>query len=438
MSKENANDSMIRGPGRRWLWLLLLLSAPAVLTVEGCKRQAPGSGMMMGRPPAMVSTAVAVSGDVPVYLDEIGKTVAIEMVSIIPQVGGKIVASHVEDGAYVKKGELLFEIDPRPFEAALASTKATLAQNKAEWDLANTDFKRAQELIASNAATQYEFEQKRSGLGVAEAKVAAAQAAILTAQLNLEYTKIYSPINGRAGAVLVDPGNIVKANEATLLGIQQLDPIYAEFTVTENDLGTVRKFMAARGLEVGGESSLGLKCLVDVPGDSAQVMAALGKPTPATAPSTGPAKPQAGPRQGEVTFLDNTVQPGSGTVRVRATVANPDRYFWPGQFVKVRLVLTTKKNAVLIPAVAQQIGQQGAYVYVVQADHKAQLRPITPGQRQGDLLVVEQGVEAGERVVVTGQLSVTPNEPVIDTSQAPPAQASAGKSSNDQTRMTNQ
>ena len=393
-----------------------------LIALAGCRRNG-GQAAEMQMPAPAVTTVAAVTRDVPVYLDEIGKTVAVETVSIVPQVAGKIIASHVQDGAFVKKGDLLFEIDPRPFQAALASSKAMLAQNEADSTWAAADFKRTQELVATNVASQLEYDQKKSIVGVDQAKIDAAKADIRTAELNLEYTKIYSPMDGRAGAAMIDPGNIVKANEVTLMVIQQLDPIYAEFTITENDLGTVRKFMASRGLELGTEPEKGLKVEVDVPGDSAVVLGALSSATQPTTQST--AKSHGGPRLGELTFLDNAVQNGSGTVRLRGTLANADHYFWPGQFVNCRLILTTKKDAVLVPLLAQQIGQQGPFVYVVGDDQTAQIRPITPGQRQGDMLVVDKGVVAGEQVITTGQMLVMPgakvsvvNPPAANTAQA--------------------
>jgi len=297
-----------------------------------------------------------------------------------------------------------------------------LAQNEADITWAQADFKRTEELVATNVASQLEYDQKKSVLGVDQAKIDQAKADVRTAELNLEYTKIYSPLDGRAGAAMIDPGNIVKANEVTVMVIQQLDPIYAEFTITENDLGTVRKFMASRGLELGNEPEKGLKVEVDLPGDSVAVLSALNSATQPTTQST--AKAHAGPREGELTFLDNAVQSGSGTVRLRGTLPNADHYFWPGQFVNCKLVLTIKKGAVLVPNVAQQIGQQGPFVYVVGADNTASIRPITPGQRQGDMLVVDKGLEAGEQVITTGQMMVMPGSKV-NVVNAPPTNAQA-------------
>jgi membrane fusion protein, multidrug efflux system len=192
--------------------------------------------------------------------------------------------------------------------------------------------------------------------------------------LNLEYCTIRSPINGRAGQRNVDAGNVVSANSGSLLVIQRLDPIYADFTVTENELTVVQRNMSNRALKVE----------VRLPDDSAR------------------------PREGKLTFLDNSVQEGSGTVKLRATLANGDRQFWPGRFAKIRLILETRQNAVLVPADAPQLSAKGSFVYVVDGDSSAELRPVKVGQRQADLVVIEDGVKPGERVVVTGQLGVTP------------------------------
>jgi multidrug efflux system membrane fusion protein len=224
--------------------------------------------------------------------------------------------------------------------------------------------------------------------------VESAEAALETAQLNLEYCYIHSPIQGRAGARLVDVGNVVQANTTGLLLIQRLDPIYADFTITERDLPNVQKEMTRGTLET----------FVRLPSD-----------------------PEEHVRGGKLTFLDNTVQNGTGTVFLRATISNPDHHFWPGQFVNVRLVLATQKGAVLIPNQATQISQKGPFVYVVKPDNTADLRLVTLGQRQGDNIVVSQGVAPGENVIVAGQMTVAPNSKVrVDTGGATPA---AGKQS---------
>jgi len=332
-------------------------------------------------PPPMaplVTAAPAVSRAVPTYLDEIGRNGAFESVTVTPQVPGRIVERHFQDGAQLAKGQLLFTVDPRPYQAQLNSAKAQLAETRAALDLAATQLKMYSSITDERAVSALDLETKRNTVAVDEAQVQAAQAALENAQLNLDYCYVHSPIDGRAGARLVDVGNVVQANTTALLLIQRIDPIYADFTVTERDLPQVQPKMANGTLQAR----------VRLPSDS-----------------------DSGARVGAVTFLDNTVQPGTGTVNLRATIRNADRHFWPGQFVNVQLIVTTA-TAVLVPSQATQISQKGPFVYVVKSDQTVELRPITLGQRHGDDVVVTTGVASGEEVVVTGQLTVAPGAKV--------------------------
>ncbi len=347
-----------------------LACLPALL-IAGCARQAPQA---FERPPAPVSVVGAVAQDVPVYVDGIGKCVPREAVSIQPQVSGRITEIHFTDGADVKAGDALFTIDPRPYQAQLDAALANVAQAKAVLDLARIESARDASLVETKAISRSEYDTKKNAVEVAEAQVRQNEAAVETARLNLEYCTIRSPINGRTGHRLVDPGNVVAANGGSLLSIQRLDPIYADFTLTENDLTAVQRNMARGALKV--EVRL-------------------------------PDEPDA-PRDGELTFLDNSVQDGTGTVRLRATIPNGDHRFWPGRFVKIRLVLSTLQAAVLVPAAAPQVSARGPFVYVVKDDSTAEARPVTMGQRQADQVVIDQGLRPGERVVVSGQLGVTP------------------------------
>jgi multidrug efflux system membrane fusion protein len=357
------------------------------LTASGCNRANPQAAGPQMPPAPLVTVAKAQKQDVPLYLDEIGKSGGSESVTVTPQVGGRITERHFQDGADLTKGALLFVIDPRPYQAQLDSARASLAQAKAALALAKAQFARDEELVGSKAISKQDYDTKKNTVDVDLAQVESAEAALETAKLNLEYCYIHSPIEGRAGARLVDVGNVVQANTTGLLLIQRLDPIYADFTVTEGDLPEVQKEMS-RG---------SLKTLVRLPSD-----------------------PENRARSGKLTFLDNAVQNGTGTVNLRATMSNPDHHFWPGQFVKVRLVLATQKNAVLIPNQATQISQKGPFVYVVKPDGTADIRPVTLGQRQGDNVVITQGVAAGENVIVTGQMTVPPGGKVrVDTGVAP-------------------
>jgi membrane fusion protein, multidrug efflux system len=353
------------------------LLAGILLAASGCKTGSAQAPFQM--PPPPVTAVHATAHDVPVYLDEIGKSGAFEAVTVTPQIPGRITERLFEDGAQLKKGQPLFTIDPRPYQAQLDAAEAQLAQSRAALDLANTQLKMYASIADTRAVSQLDYETKKNTVALDDAQVQAAEAAVENARLNLEYCHISSPIDGRAGARLVDVGNVVQANTTSLLLIQKLDPIYADFTITEGDLPEVRREMD-RG---------SLKVLVRIPSD-----------------------PENSGRSGDLTFLDNSVQNGSGTVGLRATIPNPDRHFWPGQFVNVRLILATAKGAVLIPNQAAQISQQGPFVYVVKQDNTADLRQVTLGQRQGDDVVVTKGLQAGDLVVVTGQLSVHPGAPV--------------------------
>ncbi|MEW6532735.1 MAG: efflux RND transporter periplasmic adaptor subunit [Thermodesulfobacteriota bacterium] len=385
------------------LAVALGLACVLALVLTGCGNNAPPA---FNRPPAPVTVGQAVEQDVPVYIDSVGKTVAREVVSIQPQVSGRITKIHFKDGADLKKGDLLFTIDPRPYEAQLASAEATLAEKKAALELAKIQFDRYGSLRATNSVSQQEFDQRKNVFDIAEAQVKQSQAAVETARLNLEYCTIRSPIDGRAGQRLVDVGNVVTAylgsfsaantgslaaassgstaatsagsaaggNTRSLLVIQRLNPIYADFTITENELTEVQ-----RNMELGT-----LKVEVRLPDE--------------------PNKP----REGELSFLDNAVQEGTGTVKLRATIPNRDLTFWPGRFVRIRLILSTLQGAVVVPAIAPQMSAKGPFVYVVKEDATAEMRPVKLGQRQDEFVVIDQGLKPGERVVVAGQIGVTP------------------------------
>jgi multidrug efflux system membrane fusion protein len=354
-----------------WIFSLLILSA--IFLFVGCKGKQQATGFE--RPPAPVTVDAAISKDVPVYIDAVGTSVAREVVAIHPQVSGRIDQIHFVDGANVQKGMLLFTIDPRPFQASVHVAEANLSESEAALDLANIEFERMQGLINSKAISQQDYDRRKNTVQIAEARIKQRKAELETARINLSYCFIKSPIDGRAGQRLVDLGNIVTADSPqALLTIQRLDPIYADFTVTENDLSAVQKNMQHGSLTVE----------VRLP-DQTDIS-----------------------RNGSLTFLDNSVLDGTGTVKLRATIANQDHIFWPGRFVNIRLVLNTHKNAVLVPAVAPQNSAKGTFVYIVKPDSTAELRPVTLGQKQGDLIVVNSGVQAGEKVVVNGQLGVTP------------------------------
>ena len=375
--------------------VLGLAAVAAVLIVSaGCNRGAVQAAAGAHPEAPIVTVATAAATDVPVYLDEIGRNGAFESVTMTPQVGGRITERHFEDGANLAKGQLLFVIDPRPYQAQLDSAQANLAQAKAALELAKIQFARDAGLVGTKAISQQDYDTKKSTVDVDEAQVEAAAAALETAKLNLEYCFIHSTIEGRAGKRLVDIGNVVQANQTSLLLVQRLDPIYADFTITELDLPEVQR-QIKRGT---------LKAEVRLPSDL-----------------------EGRGRTGELTFVDNAVQNGTGTVNLRATIPNPDHHFWPGQFVDVKLILATEKGAVLVPNDATQISQKGPYVYVVKSDGSAELRLVKLGQRQGSDVVVADGLTAGESVVTTGQLMVIPGFKVRVASASPAGGSSTAK-----------
>lgn len=316
-------------------------------------------------PPRPVAAAKVITQDVPLYIDEIGTCAAFETVQIQAQVGGQIIAREFKDGADVKAGDLLFRIDPRPYEAALAHAQADLA-------LSQATLKRQEMLRADKVTTGQEWD-------TAQANAQKAEAAVKAAQVNLDHCYIKSPIDGRIGLRNIDVGNVVGGSGGpVLVTIQGMDPIYTDFTVAEPDLPLVRRYL-------NGEK---LKVLTDAEDDELP------------------------PREGELSFIDNSLQPGTGTVKARAITPNPDRALWPSQFVRARLILETLKDSKLVPSSAVQIGQNGPYVFVVKDDSTLELRQVRPGQRHGDLTVVTEGVKAGERVVVSGQLQLAPGAKV--------------------------
>lgn len=329
-------------------------------------------------PPKPVETAKVIQQDVPLYLDEIGTTAAFETVQVVAQISGQIVAREFQDGADVKKGDLLFRIDPRPYEAALAAAKADAA-------LAQANLNRQMALQAQKVTATQE-------LDTARANAQRADAAVATAQVNLDYCYIKSPIDGRAGLRNVDVGNVVGPGGGTpLLTILGLDPIYTDFTVAEPDLPLVRRYL----------QNPNLKVVTDAEDDNIP------------------------PRDGKLYFIDQAVQPGAGTVKLRGETPNSDRALWPSQFVKVRLILDVLKDAKLVPSSAVQVGQNGPYVFVVKPDSTLDLRQVKPGQAQGDLTVISEGVNVGEAVIVSGQLQLAPGMKV-DAREAKPTREQRG------------
>jgi multidrug efflux system membrane fusion protein len=370
----------------KWAYLLFIILAAFV-----CYRifQREVGQMKTAQPPTRPAlVAKVVTKDVPVYLDEIGTCAAYETVLVQAQVSGQIMTRHFQDGSDVKKGDPLFTIDPRPYQA-------TLDQAKAQAALDQVTLKRQEDLRARKVIAQQDYD-----IAVANAKKS--QAAAEAAQVNLDYCYIKSPINGRVGLRNVDVGNLVGPATTPLVTINGLDPIYTDFTVAENDLPLVRKYLGGPNVKV----------------------------------QTYLSDASIAPRTGELYFIDNAVQPGSGTVKARGVTPNSDRALWPSEFVRVRFILDMLKDATLVPSQAVQVSQSGPFVFVVKPDNTVDLRPVKPGQRQeGDLTVIESGVKPDETVVVTGQLALAPGAKIAPQPYAPQGADNAEQSAASKSRM---
>ena len=357
-------------------WGIFLFVVLAAFAVARTLQRGVATAKSTQPPARPVLVAKVISKDVPIYLDEIGTCAAYETVQVQAQVSGKILARHFQDGADLKTGDLLFTIDPAPYQAAFDQAKAQAV-------LDQITLKRQQELRARNVISPQD-------LDTAQANTHKSEAAAEAAQVNLDYCYIKSPINGRIGLRNVDIGNLVGPSTGSLVTIQGLDPIYTDFTVAETDLALVRKYLGGPNVKV----------------------------------QTYSPDEKNPPRLGDLYFIDTAVQPGSGTVKARGVTPNSDHAFWPSEFVRVRFILDTIKQARLVPSQAVQISQRGPFVFVLKPDNTVDLRPVKQGQRQdGDLIVIENGVQPDETVVVTGQLALAPGAKVDPKPYAPSASA---------------
>jgi multidrug efflux system membrane fusion protein len=316
---------------------------------------------------------------VPVRLRAIGNVEPYTTVAIKARIDGQIVAVHFKEGQEVRKGEVLFEIDKRPFEAQLAQAQATLGKDRALLDHANDQEKRYKELLAQKFISPDAYAQIRTNGETAAAQVRADEAAIESVRLQLAYCTIRAPINGYAGKIQIQEGNLVKANDTNpLVVINQIVPTNVSFSVPEQSLPAVRKYQASGELQV-----------------SAQV-------------------PNAGlpPVAGKLSFIDNTTDATTGTIKLKAEFPNAGKELWPGQFVDVVLTLTQQDNATVAPSSAIQNGPNGQYVFVVKPDRTVDLRPVKIARSEGDITVMGSGLNPGETVVTIGQLRLGPGSKV--------------------------
>ncbi|MBI2989232.1 MAG: efflux RND transporter periplasmic adaptor subunit [Deltaproteobacteria bacterium] len=312
---------------------------------------------------------------VPVQVRVIGIVEAYSSVSVRSQVNGTLMRVHFKEGQDVKKEDLLFTIDPRPFEATLKQAEANLAKNSALVENAREQARRYAELVKKQYVSQEQYDQIRYNANALEAVVEADKAALENAKLQLSYCYIYSSMVGRTGSLLVYEGNFVRVNDNTpLVIINQTSPIYVSFSVPEQNLPEIKRRMAA--------GKLAVEALIPQNADR--------------------------PDRGELSFVDNTVDRVTGTIKLKGTFANNEKRLWPGQFVKVALTLAVEPNALVVPSQAVQTGQKGQHVFVVKPDLAVELRPVVVSRTDGGQAVIEKGLKPGEKVVTDGQFLLGP------------------------------
>jgi membrane fusion protein, multidrug efflux system len=342
-------------------------------SIDRAQQGRSGGGRSREAVPVLVATATQKT--MPLQIRAVGNVEAYSTVSVKSQVTGVVTQAHFKEGENVKKGQLLFTIDPRPLEAALKQAEANLARDTAQLQNSREQARRYAELVKKEYVSKEQYDQIRANADAAEAVVQADQAAVENAKVQLSYCYIFSPIDGQAGTLLVNEGNLVRVNDATpLVVINQVAPIYVTFSVPEQNLADIRRHMAAGSLKV-----------------AAQFQADEGRP-----------------EQGSLAFIDNAVDRTTGTIKLKAEFKNGDRRLWPGQFINVALVLSTQSDAVVVPSEAVQVGQEGQHVFVIKADNSVEVRPVVVSRTDGGEAVIAKGLQAGEQIVREGQFLLGP------------------------------
>jgi multidrug efflux system membrane fusion protein len=366
---------MKKGPayGRRNALLTGVIIAISAAFLGSCSNG--NSSQPPKKPVAPVSVGTVAQKTVPVLLTAIGNVETVSTIQVKSQIGGILNKVHFKEGQDVAKGSLLFTIDPRQYEAQVKQAEANLAKDKAQLENAREEAERYGELVKKGYVAREQYEQYRTNAAALEATVNADKAMVENAHLQLKYCYIYSPITGRTGNLIAAEGNLIKASaDTSMVVINQIQPIYVTFSLPEQTLSEIKKYMAQGKVTVGAYLS----------------------------------KDDKTPEQGVLTFVDNTVDPTTGTIKLKATFQNAQKKLWPGQFVNVALTLTTQPNALLVPTSAIQTGQSGQYVFVVKNDNTVESRPVAAGRAIGDETVIDKGVTPGETVVTDGQVRLVP------------------------------
>lgn len=348
----------------------------ALLLFAGCDRTKAAQAPPAGVP---VLAAVAEQKDVPVQVRAIGAVEAYSTVSVKTQITGELTGVYFKEGDDVKQGQLLFSLDKRPFEADLKKQEGNLARDQAQAANARAQQKRYESLVKAGVVSSQDYDQYATAASALDAAVEADKAAVENAKVQLLYCSIYSPINGRTGNLIVHRGNMIKANDnPPLVNINQVQPIYVTFTVPEQYLAEIK--------QLSGKGRLKVQAIV--PNDTS------------------------GAVLGTLSFLDNSVDQTTGTIKLKGEFPNADRRLWPGQFVDALLTLRVQPKAIVIPSQAIQNGQQGQFVFVIKKDSTVESRPVSVVAGQDGQSIVQRGLTPGEQVVTDGQLRLVPGSKV--------------------------
>jgi membrane fusion protein, multidrug efflux system len=360
---------------------------------------------------------------VPLTVPAVGTVESVATIQIRAQVTGQLAQVFFAEGQEVKKGDPLFTLDQRSFRAAIQQAEAVLARDQATYKNSQAQAARSQNLFERGLIARDLNDTAQANVAALAATIEADKAAIETARVNLQYTEIKAPNDGRTGALNAHVGDLVRATDATpLVVINQLSPIYVTFSVPGRLLADVRRYQAQRPLSVIATTPTG---------DSSQAPAqATAQPTvmagASSAVPTAPASAAGPTERGTLSFIDNAVDPTTGTIRLKGSFPNDDRQLWPGAFVQVTLDLTIQQDAVVVPAVAVQASQDGQFVYVVTPDQTVEMRPVTTQRQQGDEIIIAKGVSGGEIVVTDGHLRLTPGARVSERGEGAPRGGARG------------
>jgi membrane fusion protein, multidrug efflux system len=369
-----------------WIWVVLILIVAAgaiVYQVVMRARSSANSKNANADQPISVGVARVIKTNVPYYLTGLGTVTAYNTVTVHSRVDGQIMKVYFREGQFVRAGDLLAEIDPRPYQVALAQAQGQLAKDEASQRDAQVDLSRYQTLWQEGIGTKQQYDSQNALVGQYQGSIQSDEAQIASAKLNLTYCRITSPIDGRVGLRLVDPGNIVHAADTNgMLVITQVNPIAVDFTLPEDELPQVIAEMRGRELPV------------EAYGRDNNAKIATGK----------------------LLTIDNQIDPTTGTIKLKSEFANPKLALWPNQFVNVRLLLSERKGVIVVPSAAVQKGSQGSFVYVVGADRKADVLPVQVDFTQGNNTVIREGLNAGQSVVVDGGDKLQPGSLVVTRS----------------------